>query len=141
PQLDWDAWPAAFRGDGQSCSSYCRRRHAVLAFGRQTKTAGPTPCRFRISRTFCSLLLVNGLLEFGPRGEFRDLAGSDFDSGAGLRIAPVSCLSLRHREGAETYQSHPIPFAQRPSNAAYSGVNRSCSRRFADFASASDLVN
>src|SRR5205807_7117939 len=86
-------------------------------------------------------LLVNGLLEFGPRGEFRDLAGSDFDSGAGLRIAPVSCLSLRHRESAETYQSHPIPFAQRPSNAAYSGVNRSCSRRFADFASASDLVN
>src|SRR5882762_2909351 len=99
------------------------------------------PLPFRKSKTFCFLLLVDGLLEFGPRGKLRDLAGSNLDGGAGLRIAPVPRLSLRYRESAETYQSHPIPFFQRPSNAAHSGINRSCSLRLADFASASDLVN
>jgi hypothetical protein len=58
-----------------------------------------------------------------------------------LRIAPVPGLSLGYRESAETYQSHPIPFPQSTSNAAHSGINRSCSLRFADFASARDLIN
>jgi hypothetical protein len=42
------------------------------------------------------LLLVYGFLQLRPRGKLRDLAGSDLDSSAGLRIAPISCLSLRH---------------------------------------------
>src|SRR5271163_4361341 len=110
------------------------------------KTAGPTPCRFvdvrlLVSRLLFSLLLVDGFLQFGPRGKLRDLAGSDLDSGAGLRIAPIPRLSLRYRESAEAYQSHSIPFSQCSSDAAHCGINGSCSLRFADLASARDLVN
>src|SRR5580693_840299 len=110
------------------------------------KTAGPTPCRFvdvrlLVSRLLFSLLLVDGFLQFGPRGKLRDLAGSDLDSGAGLRITPVPRLSLRYRERAETYQSYAIPFPQGTCNAAHRGVNRCRSLRLADFASARDLVN
>src|ERR1700729_626087 len=57
------------------------------------KTAGPTPCRFP-DYEFLGLLFIDGFLQFGPRGKFRDLAGSDLDGGARLRIAPVPRLSL-----------------------------------------------
>src|SRR5271169_3914835 len=93
------------------------------------------------SRLLFSLLLVDGFLQFSPRGKLRDLAGSDLDSGAGLRIAPIPRLSLGYRESAEAYQSHSIPFSQCSSNAAHRGINRSRSLRLADFASARDLVN
>jgi hypothetical protein len=76
--------------------------------GRKNGRADPLP--FSQSK-FSVLLFVNSFLQLGPRGELRDLAGGDFDSGASLRIAPVPRLSLRYRESAETYQSHPIPFA------------------------------
>src|SRR5208282_1201332 len=79
--------------------------------------------------------------QLGPRGKLRDLAGSDLDSGAGLRIAPVPRLSLRYRERAETYQCYAIPFPQSTCNAAHRGINRCRSLRLADFASARDLVN
>jgi hypothetical protein len=90
---------------------------------------------------FSVLLFVNGFLQLGPRGKLRDLPGSDFNRGASLRIAPVPRLSLRYRESAKTYQCHPIPFPQSTRNAAHGSVNRSCSLRFAHFASTSDLVN
>jgi hypothetical protein len=64
-----------------------------LLLAQDEKTAGPTPCRFRDCE-FLSLLLIDGFLQFGPRGKFSDLAGSDLDGGARLRIAPVPRLSL-----------------------------------------------
>src|SRR5712672_676200 len=124
--------------------SHCsRRRPVMITAGRAAKTAGPTPCRFVEceSKTFASLFLVDGFLQFGPRSKFRNLAGGNFDSGAGLRIAPIPCLSLRYRESAETYQCYPISFSQRTSNAAHGSVNRSRSLRLAHFAGTSDLVN
>src|ERR1700689_3746208 len=122
-------------------------RYWVLGTEKQEgKTAGPPPCLFHGCKTFASrllfwLLLVDGFLQFRPRGKLRDLAGSDLDSGAGLRIASVPRLSLRYRERAETYQSYAIPFPQGTCNAAHRGVNRCRSLRPADFASARDLVN
>src|SRR5579862_923953 len=87
------------------------------------------------------LLIVASFLKFGLRSKLRKFAGGDLDGGASLRIAAVPRLSLRHRESAEAYQSHPIPFFQRAGNARHGGINRGCSLRLADFASASDLVN
>src|ERR1700728_724299 len=107
--------------------------------GGQEKRQARPPAVF--VNHFSVLLLVNGFFQFGARGKLRDLAGSDLNSGARLRIAPVPRLSLRYRESAEAYQSHPIPFAQSTSDAAHVSVNRSCSLRLAHFASASDLVN
>src|SRR5271166_1635493 len=107
--------------------------------GSENGRADP-PAVSRNPRLF-SLLLVDCLLQFGSRGKLRDLAGSNLDSGSGLRIAPVAGFSLRYRESAETNQRYPIPFSQRRRNAAYSRINRSCSLRFADFASARDLIN
>ena len=49
------------------------------------------------------LLLVDCLFQFGPWGKLRNPSGSDLDSGAGLRIAPVARLSLRHGERAKSY--------------------------------------
>src|ERR1035437_2499706 len=99
----------------------------------QQKTAGPTPCRFAILHSCFGLLLVDRLLEIGPRGKFRDAAGGDLDSGASLRVAPVPRFSLRHREGAEAYQSHPISFAEGRRDAVDSGINGSRGLRLADF--------
>jgi hypothetical protein len=84
---------------------------------------------------------IDCLFEFSPWSKFGDLAGGNFDSGAGLRVAPVPCLSLRNRERAETYQGHPISFPKGSGNAVHCGVNRSCSLRFADITSACDFVN
>src|SRR5580693_9075258 len=129
------------------CSGLGTRYWVLGTDDQAAKTAGPTPCRLReiqgsSFRNFCfSLLLVDCFLQFGPRGKLRDLPGGNFDSGAGLRITPIPRLSLRHRESAETYQSYSIPFAQCRRNAAHSRINRSCSLRFADFASARDLIH
>jgi hypothetical protein len=105
----------------------------------QEKRQGRPPAAFVTNLSV--LLLVNGFLQFGPRGKLRDLPGSDFNRGASLRIAPVPRLSLGYRESAKPYQCDPIPFPQSTRNAAHGSVNRSCSLRLADFASASDLVN
>jgi hypothetical protein len=43
-----------------------------------------------------SLFLIDGFLQFGPRGKLCYFARGDFDRGARLRIAPVARLSLRH---------------------------------------------
>jgi hypothetical protein len=107
--------------------------------GEQEKRQGRPPAVFVTKLS--GLLFVDGFLQFGPGGKLRDLPGSDLNSGASLRIAPVPRLSLRYRESAKPYQCYPIPFPQSPRNAAHGSVNRSCSLRFADFASASDLVN
>jgi hypothetical protein len=53
------------------------------------------PCRF-VDRISPWLLFVYGFFQLGPRGKLRDLASSDLDSGASLRIAPVPGLSLRN---------------------------------------------
>jgi hypothetical protein len=103
------------------------------------KRQGRPPAAFVI--TIPRLLLVNRFFQLGPRGKLRDLAGGNLDSGAGLRIASVPRLSLRYRECAKTYQSYSIPFPQSTSNAAHGSVNRSGCLRFADFASARDLIN
>src|SRR5690242_8076470 len=87
------------------------------------------------------LLLVNRLLELGPRSEFRDLAGCDLDSGASLRVAAVSRLALRHGERAEAYQRYPISFAESRGNAVHGGINGGCSLCFADLTRTCDLVN
>src|ERR1035437_5320894 len=105
----------------------------------QQKTAGPNPRRF-LNLPF-GLLLVYRLLQFGPRAKLRDFAGSDLDRSAGLWVAPVARFSLRHREGAEAYQSHPISFAEGRCNAVHGGINGSRGLRFADFTCARDLVN
>src|SRR5208337_854158 len=80
-----------------------------LVSSGQEKRQGRPPAVFVTN--FSVLLLVYGFFQFGPRGKLRDLTGSDFNSGASLWIAPVPRLSLRYRESAETYQSHPIPFS------------------------------
>jgi hypothetical protein len=102
--------------------------------------ADPLPFSWNPDSLF-SLLLIDCLFQFSSGGKLRDFPGSDLDSCAGLRIAPVPGLSLRHRESAETYQSHAITFPQSRSNAAHGGIYRGRSLRFADFASACDLVN
>src|SRR3984957_8430949 len=111
----------------------------------KTKTAGPTSCRLsQISKPvgiFPLLLLVDCFLQFGPWCKLCNFAGSDFDSGACLRIAPVPRFSLRYRECAETYQSHPISLPEGRRDAVHSGVDRSSGLRFAHFTSACDLVN
>src|ERR1700686_4476481 len=93
------------------------------------------------SAFFSKLFLIYSLLQFGARAELRDFAGGDFDGGAGLWVAPVARFSLRHREGAEAYQSHPISFAEGGCNAVHRGINGSRGLRFADFTCARDLVN
>jgi hypothetical protein len=103
--------------------------------------ADPLPFRTNPNSGVELLGPVYCFLEFSPWGEFRDLAGGDLDSSAGLWVAPVPCFSLRNREGAETYQGHPISFPKGSGNAVHRGVNRRCSLRFADFASACDFIN
>src|SRR5262249_25645610 len=88
-----------------------------------------------------ALLLVDGLFEFRPRCELGDFAGGNFDGSAGLRVAAVSRLPLRHREGAETNQGNAVSLAESGSNAVDSGINGGGSLRFADLARACDLVN
>src|ERR1700721_2169160 len=79
------------------------------------------------------LLFVHSLLEFGSRAELRDFASRDLDRSAGLRIASVPRFSLRHREGPQTYQSHPISFSECRCNAVHGGINGSRGLRFTDF--------
>jgi hypothetical protein len=63
---------------------------------KQKKTAGPTPCRSKYPKSLGSLFLVDGFLQFRAGGKFRDLAGGDFNRGAGLRIASIARLPLRY---------------------------------------------
>src|SRR5947199_10540468 len=88
-----------------------------------------------------SLLAVYGLFEFGPRSEFCDFAGRDFDGRAGLRIAAVARFSLRNGECAEANQGHAISFAEGSGYAFDCGVDSSGGLRLADFTCACDLVN
>src|SRR5437660_6214053 len=87
------------------------------------------------------LFLVDCFLEFGPRSELRDFAGSNLDRRASLWIAPIPGLSLRHGERAEANQRHAISFAEGRRNAVNSGINGGRSLRLADFTRACDLIN
>src|SRR5271165_184530 len=104
--------------------------------------ADPLPFfRSAILNFASGLLFIDRLLEFGSRGKLRDLPGSDLDSSSGLRVAPVPCLSCRHRKSAEAYQSYPISFAEGRRDAVHGGVNRSRGLCLADFTCTCDLVN
>ena len=77
----------------------------------------------------------------GSRSELRDFAGSDLDGRAGLGIAAVPRLSLRHRERAEANQRHAISFAERSRNTFNRGINGGRGLRLADLARACDFIN
>jgi hypothetical protein len=113
-------------------------------FANKNGRADPLPFSYKFQILFVPyllLLLVDCFLEFGSGSEFRDLAGSDLNSGARLRVTSIPGFSLGYRECAETYQSYPITFPKGSSHAIHGCVNRHRSLRFTHFASARDLVN
>src|SRR5438477_3559971 len=87
------------------------------------------------------LFPVHSLLQFGPRGEFRDFASGDFDGCAGLRVAAVARLPLGNGESAEADQRHPVSLAESSSNAIDSSINGGRGLCFADFTCTCDLVD
>src|SRR5437868_5694667 len=87
------------------------------------------------------LLLVDGLFEFGPWGEFRDLAGGNLNRGARLRVAAVAGFSSRHREGAETDQGNALAFSQGSGDAVDGRINGGSGRGFTDSRAGCNLVN
>jgi hypothetical protein len=113
-----------------------------LSRSKKQRRQGRPPAVFDKSEFWLMpLLLVDCFLQFGPRGELRDSTGSDLDSGPRLWVTPVPCLSLRHRECAETYQGHPISFSEGGGYAVHSGIDCGGGLRLADFTSACDLVH
>src|SRR5215470_326653 len=87
------------------------------------------------------LFLVYGLFKLCPRGKLCDLAGGYLERRAGLWIAAVTRLCLRHGERAEANQRHAIPFAECRRNAFNGGINGGRGLRLAHLACACDLVN
>jgi hypothetical protein len=113
----------------------------LVSFYTQQKRQGRPPAVLNGPEIYYNLFFVYCFLEFGPGGKLCDSSSSDLDSGAGLRIAPVPRLSLRHGERAEAYQCYPISFAEGGSNTVHGGINSSRGLRLADFTRTCDLVN
>src|SRR4051812_8260251 len=111
--------------------------HSSSMRARKNGRADPLP----LLELYPELFPVHSLLQFGPRGKFRDFASGDFDGCAGLRVAAVARLSLGNGESAEANQRHAISLAESSSNAIDSSINGGRGLCFADFTCTCDLVD
>src|SRR3954468_8430132 len=111
--------------------------HSSSMRGKKKRQGRPLP----LLELYPELFPVDSLLQFGPRGKFRDFASGDFDGCAGLRVAAVARLSLGNGESAEADQRHPVSLAESSSNAIDSSINGGRGLCFADFTCTCDLVD
>jgi hypothetical protein len=89
----------------------------------------------------CLFAFVDNLLEFVSGGEFRYSAGSNLNSGSGLRVPTIAGLALRNAKGSESDQGDSVPPSEGSSYAIDDSIDRGGGPRFRDFAGYGDPVN